>query len=186
MLLLASASPRRREILTAAGIPHRVCPANISEDRLPNESARAFTERMAIEKAHAIPYHPEVVDVVLAADTMVLLDDHILGKPDDDADASRMLGLLSGRMHRVITSFCLRHVGGLISESCTTLVHFAALTPEEIADYTQSGEGRDKAGAYAIQGRAGRFVERIEGCYYNVVGLPLSAVYRHLKLLKCL
>lgn len=185
MLILASASPRRQEILRAAGIPHLVRPSNIDEVRAPDESGIAFTERMAIEKAHAVPFEP-ASDIVLAADTMVLLDDHILGKPADDADVGRMLNMLSGRVHLVVTAVCLRHAGGLVAEVCSTLVEFLPLTESEITDYTQSGEGRDKAGAYAIQGRAGRFVRRIDGCYHNVVGLPLSAVYRHLKTLNYL
>lgn len=185
MLILASASPRRREILTAAAIPHLMRPANITEQRLPDEGGLAFTERMAIEKAHAIAFESDD-DIVLGADTMVLLDDHVLGKPEIDADVGRMLAMLSGRIHRVVTAICLRHVGGVITEVCSTSVEFQPLTENEIADYTQSGEGRDKAGGYAIQGRAGRFVSRIDGCYNNVVGLPLSAVYRHLRTLNYL
>ena len=178
MLILASASPRRREILDGAGIPHVVRPTNIPEIRSPGEPGPAFVKRMAVEKAQAVQL--PATDIVLAADTAVLLDDEVLGKPVDDEDAIDMLSLLSGRVHQVVTGICLRHAEGQIAEVHTTAVEFLKLTADEIADYTQSGEGRDKAGAYAIQGRGGCYVRRIEGCYYNVVGLPLSAVYRHL------
>ena len=180
MLILASASPRRREILQAAAIPHVVHPANILEERLPNEPALSFVERMALEKAGAIPLERSS-DIILAADTVVTIDDLLFGKPVDDNDVSHMLRILSGRTHLVTTAICLRNRGGPISSVCRTSVEFLQLTEEEIQDYTHSGEGRDKAGAYGIQGRGGRFVHRIVGCYHNVVGLPLSLVYTHLR-----
>lgn len=186
MLILASASPRRHEILNAAGIPHVVNPAGTDEARLPGENLSAYVQRLACEKAHAVPLQlPR--DIVLGADTMVLIDDHqAFGKPADDADAARMLRALSGRVHRVITGVCLRSMDRVITDIAATSVEFLKLTDGEITDYTQSGEGRDKAGAYAIQGRAGKFVRRIEGCYHNVVGLPLSLVYCHLRSLRYL
>ncbi len=180
VLILASASPRRREILQAAAIPHVVHPANILEERLPNEPALSFVERMALEKAGAVPLEHSS-DIILAADTVVTIDHLLFGKPVDDQDVSRMLRILSGRTHLVTTAICLRSQADTVSSVCSTSVEFLQLTEEEIQDYTYSGEGRDKAGAYGIQGRGGRFVQRIVGCYHNVVGLPLSLVYTHLR-----
>ena len=185
MLILASTSPRRHEILEAAGIPHVVQPAGIEETRLPGESLVACVQRLAAEKAQAISL-PSPDDIVLGADTMVSIDNHAFGKPLDDEDLARMLGTLSGRVHTVTTAVCLRTASRTIQDLSTTQVEFVKLTDSEMKDYTQSGEGRDKAGAYAIQGRAGRFVRRIEGCYHNVVGLPLSLVYGHLRSLRYL
>ncbi len=122
---------------------------------------------------------------MLGADTVVVVDEHVLEKPQDAADARRMLRLLSGRDHFVITGVCLRSPGRLIVDSERTMVRFAPLTDEEIEDYVQSGEPMDKAGAYAIQGLASKFIERIEGCYFNVVGLPVAKVYQLLKEIGC-
>ena len=176
MLVLASASPRRREILQAAGIPFEVRPASVDEAVLDGETPEEHVLRLARTKAEAIEG-----DVVLGADTVVVVDGRILGKPADAADAARMLRMLSGRDHTVITGVCLR--AGIRSrrDVASTLVRFAPLTDAEIYDYVASGEPFDKAGAYAIQGLASKFVECIEGCYFNVVGLPVSLVYRHLK-----
>ncbi len=179
MLILASASPRRHELLLTAGIDHRVQPTDIPEVRLINESPTDFVRRLAIEKAQAIT--PEANDIVLAADTTVCLDGEIFGKPVNDADATRMLRLLSGRAHVVHTGVHLRSQTRSITDLATTEVEFVKLTEGEIERYTRSGEGRDKAGAYAIQGLASKFVRSIHGCYYNVVGLPISLVYLHLK-----
>ena len=118
---------------------------------------------------------------MLAADTVVVVDEHLLEKPRDHADARRMLSLLSGRDHEVLTGICLRSEDRKIVDAATTRVHFMRLTAEEIEEYVRSGEPMDKAGAYAIQGLASKFIDRIEGCYFNVVGLPMALVYQHLK-----
>jgi len=140
-----------------------------------------FVRRIAEAKARAAPR--TAGDIVLGADTLVCFDDEALGKPASDADAARMLRLLSGREHWVHTGICLLAGDRRITDLASTKVSFAPLTEEEIQEYTRSGEPRDKAGGYAIQGRASKFVRSIEGCYYNVVGLPVSLVYRHLKAL---
>ncbi|MEO7145948.1 MAG: Maf family protein [Bryobacteraceae bacterium] len=178
MLILASQSPRRREILSNAGIPCEVRPAHVDERHVPGESAEEYVKRLAREKAEAAP---ESKAVVLGADTVVVVDDTILGKPVDAEDARRMLRLLSGREHRVLTGICLRRGGRTIVEVEATRVHFVALSEAEIGDYAASGEPMDKAGAYAIQGIASKFIDRIDGCYFNVVGLPVALVYKKLK-----
>jgi len=179
MLILASASPRRHELLLAAGLPHVVRPSATPEIRLPTESPTAFVQRIAEEKARAVAGDP--TDIILAADTVVCLDDEMFGKPRDDEDAQRMLRLLSGRDHFVYTGICILYKGRTIKDLAATTVFFAMLTEDEIQEYTRSGETRDKAGAYAIQGWASRYVTQIQGCYHNVVGLPISLVYSHLK-----
>ena len=181
MLVLASTSARRQQILTAAGIPFTIRAPNIPEQRDPLESPDAFVRRLAEQKAFAVPMHPG--ETILAGDTVVVIDQHILEKPRDYADALRMLRLLSGRDHEVITGICLRRDSQKIVDSATTRVHFVQLTEEELAAYVSSGEPMDKAGAYAIQGLASRFIDRVDGGYFNVVGLPMSLVYRHLKAL---
>jgi septum formation protein len=179
MLVLASQSPRRREILERAGIEVTVRVSGVPEERLPGEHPVEYVRRLARAKAEAVPC--QSTEVVLAADTVVVLDEEVLEKPRDIEDASRMLQMLSGREHRVITGICLRHETGLLCDSAETLVRFVALSKAEIEIYAHSGEPMDKAGAYAIQGLASKFIDRIEGCYFNVVGLPVSLVYRHLK-----
>ena len=182
MLVLASASPRRRELLTQAGFSFQVHPANIPEDPVPNEDPIAYVTRLAREKAQAVfdlfSANPETaVDLaVLGADTTVTLDNHILGKPEDPADAARMLRLLSGRTHRVITGVALVTANHVEVAAEATAVQFLTLSDQDIAGYVATGEPMDKAGAYAIQGRAARWIPRIEGCYYNVVGLPIALV----------
>ncbi len=176
-LILASASPRRRELLSQAGFVFKVHPAQIPEDPLKDEDPIAYVVRLAREKAQAA--FDELRDpdaIVLAADTTVTLDDHILGKPEDAADAARMLRLLSGRTHRVITGVAVVTANGAEVAAEVTGVRFLALSDKEIAAYVATGEPMDKAGAYAIQGRAARWIPRIEGCYFNVVGLPLALV----------
>jgi septum formation protein len=179
MLILASASPRRHELLQAAGLEHVVRPTYIPEVRHAGEVATAFVQRIAEEKARA--GLREQHDIVLAADTVVSVDNEVLGKPLDDPNAAQMLRLLSGREHWVHTGICILSNRRTLVDLASTKVFFLPLTEDEIQEYTRSGEPRDKAGAYAIQGRASKFVYAIEGCYQNVVGLPISLVYRHLK-----
>ena len=197
MLILASASPRRRELLTQAGYTFEVHPAHIPEDPYPNEDPIAYVTRLAREKAEAVfaeiaknhagagapgPSHLGTGEniaapqVVLGADTTVTLDNHILGKPESPADAARMLRLLSGRTHRVITGIAVVTATRTEVAAEVTAVKFLTLSDEEIAAYIATGEPMDKAGAYAIQGRAARWIPRIEGDYFNVVGLPLALV----------
>lgn len=210
MLVLASASPRRQELLGNAGIAFSVQPADIDETPLAAELPRQCAERLAREKALAVwKMRPE--DVVLGADTIVVIDGTILNKPVDAADATRMLRLLSGRTHEVITGVCVVRpvactqcpVSGLDTgreldstpnrgqkdvrnpvvrvASESTLVTMSAISEDEIQKYVATGEPMDKAGAYAIQGRASRWIPRIEGDYTNVVGLPIALVYRMLR-----
>jgi septum formation protein len=179
-IVLASASPRRQELLKNAGISFVVHPANIDEVQHSGEGAVYFAERMARDKARAIrASSPE--SVVLGADTIVVARDQVLGKPTDAADAVRMLRLLSNRQHFVITSVCLIGADFEDIRSEKTAVHFAALTDAEIRDYVATGEPMDKAGAYAIQGQASRWISKIEGDYNNVVGLPVDLVLRMLR-----
>jgi septum formation protein len=179
VLVLASKSPRRQQILRDAGIPFVVRAADVAEVRLPSESPIDYVRRLAKDKAFAVPMHPG--EVVLGADTTVVIDDHLLEKPRDAVDALRMLALLSGREHAVITGICLRSETRKIVDTATTRVRFVELTQEELETYVASGEPMDKAGAYAIQGVASRFIDRIEGDYFNVVGLPVALVYRLLR-----
>ena len=154
----------------------------LSADR--NKSSAAppieYVRRLAEQKAFAVPINPG--EIILAADTTVVVEDQLLEKPRDAADAARMLALLSGREHEVITGICLRSNERTIVDAAITKVRFAALSRQEIDDYVASGEPMDKAGAYAIQGLASKFIDRVEGCYFNVVGLPIALVYRHLKI----
>jgi len=180
MLILASASPRRRELLTQAGLSFTAEAAELNEDRMPNEAAAAYVQRLAEEKAHAVwTLHqnadtPEDPLIVLGADTCVVCDGQILGKPVDTADARRMLELLSGRTHAVLTGIAAVTGKGTVDDLEITQVTFNVLKDAEIAQYITSGEPLDKAGAYAIQGYAARWIPRIEGCYFNVVGLPIA------------
>jgi septum formation protein len=179
MLILASQSPRRSEILRAAGIPFAARPANVDESVLPGESPEQYVKRVAERKAMAVDVG--VGDVVLGADTIVAIGREILGKPKDPADAIRMLGSLAGRVHEVITGVCIRRDAELISDLAVTRVWLIPLTSQEVEEYAATGEPMDKAGAYAIQGLASKFVERIEGSYTNVVGLPIELVYKYLR-----
>ena len=179
-LILASASPRRSELLRKARIVFRIEPAHVPEAPAPGESPRAYAERLARDKARAIAArHPN--DFVLGADTIVVVNEQILEKPADEADAARMLRMLSGRTHEVTTGVCLCGPQTEIVESETTRVIVAELSDEEIADYVHTGEPMDKAGAYGIQGMFSRWVTGIEGDYPNVVGLPVARVYRMLR-----
>ena len=187
MLVLASASPRRRELLAQVGYQFEVHPAHIPEDPQPGEDPIAYVTRLAREKAEAVfrdlttaspkpEEHGQSSLVVLGADTTVALDNTILGKPEDAADAARMLRLLSGRTHRVITGVAVVTAKGAEVAAEATAVRFLTLSDTEIAAYVATGEPMDKAGAYAIQGHAARWIPRIEGCYFNVMGLPLALV----------
>jgi len=211
-LVLASASPRRRELLAQAGFVFDVIPAHIPEEPREGEDPEAYVMRLAREKARAVfdglgaekqgqrdrgtegqrdrgtegqrdrgTEGQRDGIVVLGADTTVTLDRHILEKPRDAEDAKRMLRMLSGKTHRVITGVALVDARGSQVAAETTAVWFAELTEDEIAEYVASGEPMDKAGAYGIQGRAAKWIPRIEGCYFNVVGLPLALVAGMLK-----
>jgi septum formation protein len=179
-IVLASASPRRQELLKCAGIEFVVKPANIPEIPEANEPPRAFAERLAREKAHAV-WSADESQCVLGADTVVVAGDELLGKPESENDAERMLRLLSGRVHEVTTGVCLLGRDFEDVRSATTKVHFRKMREEEIRDYVRSGEPMDKAGAYAIQGGASRWVTKIEGDYSNVVGLPVELVLQMLR-----
>ena len=179
-LILASASPRRAELLTSAGFTFEIDPADVDERVRDGEAPTAYAQRIARDKARAVAArHPGAV--VLAADTIVVVDRAIFGKPADRADAARMLRALANRDHAVLTAVAIVRDGQLIEHAESTRVTFAPLTEADIAWYVASGEADDKAGAYAIQGLAARFIPRIEGSYSNVVGLPISAVHRMLK-----
>jgi septum formation protein len=180
VLILASASPRRFDLLSAAGFTFTVRPVDIDEQPLDGESPRDYVLRLAIEKAAAAAAAPNANpgEVVLAADTSVVVGDQILGKPRDGEDARRMLALLSGREHEVLTGVAIRRDGREVTALACSRVHFLPLTTEEITWYVASGEPMDKAGAYAVQGLASRFVAEIHGSYANVVGLPVALVYK--------
>ena len=182
-LILASQSPRRSELLRNAGFAFQVRARPVEERRAAGELPQEYAMRLAQAKAEAAWENKD--EVVLGADTIVVLGDRVLEKPDDVADARAMLNALSGQDHVVITGICLRHPEGSIVDSESTRVHFTVLDQGEIESYASSGEPMDKAGAYAIQGLASKFVDRIEGCYFNVMGLPLARAYRHLKRLQC-
>jgi septum formation protein len=197
-LVLASTSPRRAELLRAAGYTFEVMAVPINERLCHGEAASTYVRRLAAEKSAALlqqldqPGQPGPLPepgplgrasalqpdqlVILAADTAVVVDGEILGKPGDDADAARMLSCLSGRRHEVVTGVSLRNGAGELGRVELTIVEFSPLGDADIAWYVASGEGRDKAGAYAIQGLASRFIPRIDGSYSNVVGLPVATV----------
>lgn len=176
-LILASASPRRRELLQQAGVTFTIIPSNTDEDIRPGEAPEVYALRVAREKATDVATR-QPGNWVLGADTIVVIDETILGKPRDAADGFRMLRLLSGRTHRVMTAFVLLAPNGQMytSQVVTSQVTFKALADTQIQEYLATGEPGDKAGAYAVQGLGGTFVERVEGSYNNVVGLPLEEV----------
>ena len=178
-LILASRSPRRRELLSAAGFSFTVRARPVEEVLASGETPRNYVKRLARSKAEAA--FEGGGEIVLGADTVVVLADRVLEKPVDEGDARSMLGALSGRVHTVFTGICLRHSGGAVVDSESTLVRFVTLDAGEIEEYVKTGEPMDKAGAYGIQGLGSKFVDRIEGCYFNVMGLPLALLYRRLK-----
>lgn len=179
VLVLASASPRRRQLLLEAGIAHVVRPAALIEERAEGEEPAVYARRLAEEKAWAVRCDPG--EVVLGADTIVVVEQEVFGKPRSESQAGEMLRRLSGRDHWVYTGICLRWEGGIVNDEATTRVRFSALSEAEIDEYVRTGEPMDKAGGYAIQGLASRFVTSIEGSYSNVVGLPVALVYGHLR-----
>jgi septum formation protein len=209
MLVLASQSPRRQELLRNAGLEFTIYPADVPEVLAEGETPCDFAQRLAREKARAtlckieqlwgdpawrhksVASRPESRHMangssegrvlVLGADTVVVVDEHVLGKPEDDQDAARMLCLLSGRSHQVTTGVCLLGEGFEDVRTETTEVTFDELSDEDIAAYIRTGEPMDKAGGYAIQGIASRWIPRIDGCYFNVVGLPIALVCRMLR-----
>jgi septum formation protein len=175
VLYLASKSPRRRELLTQLGQPHVVLEVDVPEQRAAGETALDYVARVARDKAEAgwLEVRADPSARVLAADTEVILDDEVFGKPADAADAAAMLRRLSGRVHVAVSAVCLRDSSGAREALCPTAVEFAAIDESTISAYLDSGEWQGKAGAYAIQGRAGAFIRRIEGSYSGVMGLPL-------------
>jgi septum formation protein len=181
-LILASASARRAEILRDAGLSFVVLSSAVDETPYPNESPNDLVERLALAKAELVAARAIGPAIIIGADTVISLDGHILGKPRSTDDARRMLEKLSGRTHSVVTGIALIRIPDAERRTFveSTLVHFAALSGEEILRYLATGEPHDKAGAYAIQGHAGRFIPRVEGCYFNIVGLPLSHLYHAL------
>ncbi|MDE0325212.1 MAG: Maf family protein [Candidatus Poribacteria bacterium] len=183
-LILASASPRRASLLSQIGLTFEVCPSDVVEPPLSmysNKSASEITRELALIKARAVAQDRND-GVIIGADTLVSLDGELLGKPSDDADALTMLTHLSGNSHEVVTGVTLidAATGRNSVWSETTQVYFRELSMTEITTYIASGEASDKAGAYGIQGRGAAFVRRIEGCYFNVVGLPLASLVEHL------
>jgi len=182
-LILASASTRRAEILHDAGFSFAVLSSAVDETPVPGESPQGLVQRLADAKADLVSARAVGPAIVVAADTEVVLDGHVLGKPRTSEDARRMLRKLSGRTHSVVTAVTLIRLPDAERRRFveTTQVHFAAIPEEEITRYLATGEPFDKAGSYAIQGRAGRYVPRIEGCYFNIVGLPLARLCQALQ-----
>jgi septum formation protein len=189
-LVLASSSPRRAEILRNAGFAFTVRPAHADEARFPNESAQDYVRRLANLKARlvadGIPGSDDSRSVVIGADTVVLAQGQILGKPEGTDDARRMLRLLSGKAHEVLSGLSVIAIpnGPEYDHVETTTVQFLDLSDADIEEYVETGEPLDKAGAYGIQGAGGRFVWRIEGCYFNVMGLPVSRLWSILNLFR--
>ncbi len=178
-LILASGSPRRQALMALYHIPFRVLPADIDETM--NPAADPVQEASRVSRCKAMAVARQRGDIVVAADTIVVCQGNILGKPADFQEAEAMLTLLSGREHQVITGYTVLWDGGCVSQAETTRLHFRTLSPGEIRRYVQSGEPMDKAGAYGIQGGAALFCTRIEGDYYNVMGLPVCALGQTLR-----
>ena len=182
-LILASSSLQRAEILTNAGLPFSVLSSAVDESPFPGEAPAELVQRLANAKADLVTARAVGPAIILAADTVIVLDDKILGKPGTVENARHMLQQLSGRTHSVLTGVALIRLpdGERRQFTESTLVHFRPITDEELSSYLATEEPYDKAGAYAIQGQAGRYIPRIEGCYFNVVGLPLSRVLTELQ-----
>ncbi len=181
-LILASASPRRAEIMRSAGIAFNVISSAVDETPMPNEAPQDLVQRLAVAKAELVAARAVGPAIVIAADTVVVLEGEILGKPRTSEDARQMLEKLSGRTHTVLTGVALIRLPDAARREFieATQVHFASISNEEILKYLASGEPFDKAGSYAIQGLAGRYIPRIDGCYFNVVGLPLARLCKEL------
>lgn len=187
-LILGSGSPRRREIVSALGLPYEVLAADIDESRLPGEPPRAYLERITAAKLEGV--RARVGDrahaAILVADTSVVVDEDVLGKPTDVADAARLFSRLVGRAHSVMTRYAIGlagQAGVSVARTLETFVYVRAAAPEEIRAYAATGEGLDKAGAYAAQGLGSFFIERIDGSYSNVIGLPACEVLADLRAL---
>jgi septum formation protein len=180
-ILLSSGSPRRKELLSLLGIPFSIIIPDIPETQHTGEPARQFCSRISREKAYSVSrHHPDTL--VIGADTIVVVDDLILGKPKDEAQAREYLLLLQGRVHDVFTGYTIMHGKRTKSRVVRTRVRFRPMSHEEIAWYIASGEPMDKAGAYAVQGIAAMFIDRVQGSFTNVIGLPLAELYGDLKL----
>ncbi len=180
MLILASASPRRRELLTQIGLAHTVSPADIDERRHADEDPVAYVRRLAIEKAQAV-HGRNPGETVLAADTTVVLDGEVLNKPASPAEAEFMLRSVAGRTHQVHTGIAVTDSAGIHAHVETTIVTFSEILEGDLQTYLRTGDSLDKAGAYGIQGYAARWISRIEGDFFNVMGLPLAATLRLLR-----
>ena len=182
-LILASSSPRRAEILHDAGISFSVLSSAVDESAVPGETPQQHVQRLADAKGELVAARAVGPAIILAADTVVVLDGQILGKPRSTDEGRRMLELFSGRTHSVITGVTLLRLPEMERRQFveTTLVHFSKLSREDISRYLATAEPYDKAGAYAIQGHAGRYIPRIEGCYFNVMGMPLARLWTTLK-----
>jgi septum formation protein len=182
-LILASSSPRRAQILRDAGISFTVLSSAVDETPYSNESPQEIVQRLAEAKADLVAARAVGSSIIIAADTVVVIDKQILGKPRSTEEARHMLEMLSGRTHSVITGVSMVRLPEMERRQFveTTLVHFARLTPDDLSRYLATGEPFDKAGAYAIQGHAGRYIPRIEGCYFNVVGLPIARLVAALR-----
>lgn len=183
-IILASASPRRSELLQNIGLEFIKCPARVREEIFPHETPEEGAKRLALTKARYVAENCNYDEgIIVAADTVVVLGDKVLGKPGNEKEAYDMLAMLSGKSHQVITAVCLEDIASnkTFLEAEITRVYFRVLEASEIWHYIKTGEPMDKAGAYGIQGLGALFVERIEGCYFNVVGLPLYRLYNMLK-----
>jgi len=185
-LVLASASPRRRELLEQLGLTLQVTPANVDETPLPGERPSEYVRRVAAAKCDAVAATRALDLPILAADTIVIVDDQILGQPKDEAEARRMLGLLAGRRHDVTTAYRINYGGRTLDRAVTTTVSFRSLQPAELDAYVASAEWQGKAGGYAVQGRAGAFVTELRGSHTNVIGLPLAEVLADLQAMQAL
>ncbi len=185
-LVLASASPRRRELLEQLGLNLQVTPANVDETPLTGERPADYVRRVAGAKCDAVAGARAMDLPVVAADTIVIVDDQILGQPRDEADARRMLLALAGRRHEVTTAYRISFGGRTLDRAVTTAVSFRSLQPAEVDAYLASGEWKGKAGGYAVQGRAGMFVTEMRGSHTNVIGLPLAEVLADLQALQAL
>ena len=174
-VILASASPRRRELLTLIGLEHEVQPADVDETLIAGEAPRAYADRLARNKAQAVA---TPATITIGCDTIVVVDGDVLGKPRDAADASRMLRLLSGRSHLVMTAVAIAHAGRIVSDVVQVGVTFRTLGDAEISEYIRTGEPMDKAGAYGIQGYGATIVDGVDGDYFAVMGLPLNRLVR--------